>query len=70
MFSLGIWFREIGIVVLQHLILIAVAQLAAEGAVLGAALAGARRVIFHCALAQSFVRSSRCRVSHYVLLYF
>ena len=58
-FGFGIRFREIGVVVLQHFVLIAMAELACEGAVLGAASGfGVRRVVFHCALAHSFVRAS------------
>jgi hypothetical protein len=58
-FGFSVRFREVGVIVLEHFVLIAVAQLAAERAVLGAASAlGVRSVVFYCAFAQSFVRSS------------
>jgi hypothetical protein len=69
MFGLSIRFREIAVGILQHFVLIAVAQLAAERAVLGTALVvWALRVVFYCALAHSFVWASCCGVSHYILL--
>jgi hypothetical protein len=65
--SIRLW--KIGVGILQHFVLIAVAQLAAEGAVLRALLAkGVWSVAFYCALAHSFVWTSRCRVGHTVLL--
>src|ERR1700679_3968018 len=68
MFGFSIRFWKIGIVVLQHFLLIAVAQLAAERAMLGATLAiGLECVVFQCALAYSFVRTSRWNSSHNIL---
>ena len=58
-FGFSIGFGEVGVGVLQHFVLIAVAQLAGERAVLGAALAlGVLRVVFYCAFSHSFVRTS------------
>jgi hypothetical protein len=69
MFGLGIRFREIGVGILQHFVLIAVAQLATEGTVLGALLGkGVWSVAFYCTLAHSFVWTSCCGVGHAVLL--
>jgi hypothetical protein len=69
MFRLGIRFWKIGVGILQHFVLVAVAQLATEGTVLGALLAkGVWSVAFYCALAHSFVWTSCCGVGHAVLL--
>jgi hypothetical protein len=69
MFALCIRLREIGVGILQHLILIAVTQLAREGAVLGALLTmGVGSVALYRAFAHSFVWASRCGVGHTVLL--
>jgi hypothetical protein len=69
MFRLSIRFWKIGVGILQHFVLIAVAQLATEGAVLRALLAkGVWSIAFYCALAHSFVWTSRCGVGHTVLL--
>jgi len=71
MFSLSIRFWKIGVGILQHFVLIAVTQLAAEGTVLGTTLSiRALSVVFYCALAHSFVWASRRGVGHYVLLNF
>ena len=68
MFGFSIQSREVSIGVLQHLVLIAVAELAGKGAVLGTALAvGVQSVVFDCALAHSFVASSRVGVGHSIL---
>ena len=63
MFGFGVGFGEIGVGVLQHFVLIAVAQLAGQGAMLGAASGvGVLSVVFYCALADSFVRTSRLQI--------
>jgi hypothetical protein len=68
MFGFSIQSREVSIGVLQHLVLIAVAELAGKGAVFGTALAvGVQSVIFDCALAHSFISSSRGGVGHSIL---
>jgi hypothetical protein len=65
MFGFSIQSREVSIGVLQHLVLIAVAELAAKGAMLGTTLAvGVLSVVFDCALAHSFVASSRGGIGH------
>jgi hypothetical protein len=59
MLGLSIRFRKIGVSILQHFVLIAMTQLAREGAVLGAALIiGVRCVVFHRTFAYSFIRTS------------
>src|ERR1700679_1776134 len=66
-FSIQSW--EVGVTVLQHFVLITVSELTCEGTVFGTALAlGVLRVVFHCALAHSFV-PSRGRFSHVSLLW-
>jgi hypothetical protein len=68
-FGLGVWFWEVGVGVFQHFVLVAVAELAGEGAVLGAALVvGVGSVVFHCTFADGFVRASRCGIGHWFLL--
>ena len=59
MFAFSVGFGEIGVGILQHLVLIAMAELAREGAVLGAALVvGVGSVVFDRAFAYSFIRTS------------
>jgi hypothetical protein len=59
MFAFSIRFREVGVGILQHFVLIAVAQLAGEGAMLGATLVvGVGRLVFYRTFAHSFVRAS------------
>src|ERR1019366_8643628 len=68
-FGLCIGLRKIGVVFFQHLVLIAMAELAAEGGVFVSPLAvGVSAVAFYRALAQRFVRMSLCRVGHRILL--
>jgi hypothetical protein len=65
MFGLSVGFREVGVVVLQQFVLIAVAKLTGEGAMLGPAVGiRMRSVVFHCSLAYVFVRTTRCRAGH------
>ena len=60
MFGFSVESREIGVVVLQHFVLITVAKLAGERTVLGTTLSvGVQRVVFHCALAKPFVGTGR-----------
>jgi hypothetical protein len=68
-FGFGVWLWEVGVGVLQHLVLVTVAKLTGEGAVLGAALVvGIGSVVFHCTFADGFVRASRCGIGHWFLL--
>jgi hypothetical protein len=65
MFGFSVQSREIGVVILQHFVLITVAKLASERTVLGTPLGvGVQRVVFHCALAKPFVWTGRYGVGH------
>ena len=67
-FSVGVRFRKIRIVVLQHLVLIAVPQLSCKGDALPAVRAVRKRgFIFLCALVPCFIRTRRYRVGHAIL---
>jgi hypothetical protein len=73
MFAFSIRFWEVGVGIFQHFVLIAVTQLAGEGAVLGASFAvGVGRLVFYRTFAHSFVCASLwaslCRVVHCALL--
>src|SRR5665213_166294 len=65
MLAFRVRFGEVGVVILQHPVLIAMAQLAVEGVVFGPLVdVGWHGVGFHCALGDSFVGLIVCRAVH------
>jgi hypothetical protein len=69
MLSFSIKPREVGVGILQHRILISMAELTTERAMLRTLFAVVcRRIVFHCALAHSFIRTISYRVAHRSLL--
>jgi len=65
MFGFSVGFREVGVVVLQHFVLIAVTQLAGEIALFGPApIIGIDGIVFHCTLAHALIWMTRCGVTH------
>jgi hypothetical protein len=64
-FGLSVWLGEAGVVVLQHLILVAVTELARERTVLRAAFAdGAYCAVLYCAFVGPLVARISCCVDH------
>src|ERR1035437_10198476 len=57
-FPLGVRLGKVRVIVLQHLILVAMPQLAIKGVVSRAAI-GVESVVFYCALAHRFIGASR-----------